>query len=216
MAAVYLSQFFDQSYGHPAPHASLAVLGQLMWVRLGLMAVLSLRSMEDVRFSFVPLPGEWRIGVQFYAGFLPVGVAISYGLHFASFHPKPLDWWKFVPLLIGTFFAFLWVVALAEEFFFRAFLQRLLARSLHSETLGLIIASVLFGCAHLPFGIVSQLAIRDPGRRFGRFLRTGVLESAQRSGQHGDACAGGNHLAHVFHQLGFRIRLACPAACGRC
>jgi CAAX protease family protein len=152
MAAVYLSKFLDHSYGRPAPHASLAVLGQLMWVRLGLMAVLSLRSMEEARFSFVPLPGEWRIGALFYAGFLPVGVAISYGLHFASFHPKPLDWWKFVPLLIGTFFAFLWVVALAEEFFFRAFLQRLLAKSLHSDTVGLIIASVLFGCAHLPFG----------------------------------------------------------------
>ncbi len=151
MAAVYLSKLLDQSYGHPAPHASLAVLGQLMWVRLGLMAVLSLRGMEDVRFGFVPLAGEWRIGVQLYALFLPVGVVISYALHFARFRPQPLDWWKFVPLLIGTFFAFLWVVALAEEFFFRAFLQRLLARSLHSEAVGLAIASLVFGLAHLPF-----------------------------------------------------------------
>ncbi len=107
--------------------------------------------MEDVRFGFVPQAGEWRIGVQLYALFLPVGVAISYALHFARFRPQPLDWWKFVPLLIGTFFAFLWVVALAEEFFFRAFLQRLLARSLHSEAVGLAIASLVFGLAHLPF-----------------------------------------------------------------
>ncbi|MBZ5609337.1 MAG: CPBP family intramembrane metalloprotease [Acidobacteriia bacterium] len=152
MAAVYLSKLLDRSYGHPAPHASLAVLGQLMWVRLGLMAVLSLRSMEEARFGFVPLRGEWRIGVQLYACFLPVGVAISYLLHFAHFHPQPLDWWKFLPLLVGTFFAFLWVVALAEEFFFRAFLQSLLARSLHSDAMGLVIASVVFGLAHLPFG----------------------------------------------------------------
>jgi membrane protease YdiL (CAAX protease family) len=152
MAAVYMSPLFEQTYGKPAPHAALAVLGQLMWVRLGLMAVLSLRAMDDTQFSFVPLRREWRIGVQFYVGFLPVGVAISYALHFARFRPQPLDWWKFAPLLIGTFFAFLWVVAVAEEFFFRAFLQRVVARALRSDVQGLIIASVAFGLAHLPFG----------------------------------------------------------------
>jgi membrane protease YdiL (CAAX protease family) len=151
MAGVYLSKQLDQVYGHPAAHVALAILGQLMWIRLGLMAVLSLRSMEDVRFSFVPLPREWRVGLLLYACFLPVAAALSYFLHFASFHPQPLEWWKFLLLGIGTFLAFLWVVALAEEFFFRAFLQRLLARGLHSETLGLIFASVLFGLAHLWF-----------------------------------------------------------------
>ncbi|HYL36686.1 MAG TPA: CPBP family intramembrane glutamic endopeptidase [Bryobacteraceae bacterium] len=153
MGAVYLSKLFDRVYGHPAAHVPLAILGQLMWIRVGLMAVLSLRSMEmeDVRFGFLPSRREWRVGVQFYAYFLPVAAAISYLLHFARFHPQPLEWWKFLLLAAGTFLAFLWVVALAEEFFFRAFLQRLLARGLHSETLGLILASVLFGLAHLPF-----------------------------------------------------------------
>jgi membrane protease YdiL (CAAX protease family) len=151
MAAVYLSKLFDHVYGQPAPHVALSILGKLMWIRLGLMAVLSLRSLEEARFSFLPLASEWRIGVQWYACFLPVAAAISYLLHFASFRPQPLEWWKFVPLLIGTFLAFLWVVALAEEFFFRAFLQRILARGLRSDTLGLILASVLFGAAHLYF-----------------------------------------------------------------
>jgi len=43
------------------------------------------------------------------------------------------------------------VVALAEEFFFRGFLQVLLAKRLRSETAGLVAASVLFGLAHLWF-----------------------------------------------------------------
>jgi membrane protease YdiL (CAAX protease family) len=151
MAAVYLSRLFDQVYGHPAPHVALDILGRLMWIRVGLMAVLSLRSMQDAHFGFVPTPNEWRIGVRQYLLFLPVGAVIAYLLHFAHFRPPVLEWWKFALLVIGTFLAFLWVVALAEEFFFRAFLQQLLARGLRSETIGLIFASVLFGLAHLAF-----------------------------------------------------------------
>ena len=151
MGAVYLSKSFDRGYGHPAPHVALGILGQLMWIRLGLMAVLSLRGMGEIRFSFMPLRQEWRVGVQFYLLFLPVAVALAYLLNFVHYHAQPLVWWKFLLLLIGTFFAFLWVVALAEEFFFRAFLQVRLAKQFGSDTAGLIAASVLFGLAHLWF-----------------------------------------------------------------
>jgi membrane protease YdiL (CAAX protease family) len=151
MAAVYLSKLFDQVYSQPAPHVALAILGKLMWIRLGLMAVLSLRSMEDARFGFIPSPRDWRVGIRWYLYFLPAGAALGYLTRFARFHPQPLEWWKFSLLLAATFLGVLWVVALAEEFFFRAFLQRLLARSLRNETGGLICASVLFGLAHLPF-----------------------------------------------------------------
>jgi uncharacterized protein len=151
MAAVYLSRRFDQIYGHPAPHVTLGILGQLMWIRLGLMAVLSLRPLDDARFGFLPSREEWRVGAQYYLYFLPVGAALGYWERFARFHLQAMDWWKFPLLLVGTFAGILWVVALAEEFFFRAFLQQALARSLHSETFGLLAASVLFGLAHLPF-----------------------------------------------------------------
>jgi uncharacterized protein len=151
MAAVYLSRPFDRIYGQPAPHVALGILGQLMWIRLGLMAVLSLRSVDDARFGFVPSREEWRVGAQYYLYFLPVGAALGYWERFARFHLQAMDWWKFPLLLVGTFAGILWVVALAEEFFFRAFLQQALARSLHSETFGLLAASVLFGLAHLPF-----------------------------------------------------------------
>ncbi len=151
MGAVYLSKSFDRGYGRPAPHVALGILGQLMWIRLGLMAVLSIRGMDEIQFSFLPRAREWRVGAQFYALFLPVATALAYALDFVHFHPQPLDWWKFLLLAIGTFFAFLWVVALAEEFFFRAFLQVLLEKQMHSEKVALIAASVLFGLAHLWF-----------------------------------------------------------------
>ena len=151
MAAVYLTKLFDQVYGTPAPHVALAILGRLMWIRLGLMAVLSLRTLDDVQFGFVPSPEDWRIGAQYYLYFLPVGAALNYLVHFAGYRPLHAEWWKFALLLVGTFLGMLWVVALAEEFFFRAFLQTLLARSLRSNTAGLIAASTLFGLAHLSY-----------------------------------------------------------------
>jgi len=151
MGGVYLSKSFDRGYGHPAPHVALGILGQLMWIRLGLMAVLSLRGMGEIRFGFMPLAREWRVGVQFYLLFLPVAAALAYLLKIFHYQPQPLEGWKFLLLLIGTFLAFLWVVALAEEFFFRGFLQVLLAKRLRSDTAGLVAASVLFGLAHLWF-----------------------------------------------------------------
>jgi hypothetical protein len=152
MAAVYMSSLFDQVYGRPAQHLALGILGKLMWIRLGVMVVLTERPMDDARFGFVPSRNEWRTGIRLYLYFLPVGVVLAYLVRFAHFHVPQLAWWKFALLVVGTFLGFLWVVALAEEFFFRAFLQQLLARHLHSEVLGLILAAALFGLVHLPFG----------------------------------------------------------------
>jgi hypothetical protein len=151
MAAVYLSKPFDRIYGQPEPHVALGILGQLMWIRLGLMAVLSLRSLDDARFGFLPTPEEWRIGAQHFVFFLPIGAVLAYLVRLGQFHPRQLPWWKFGLFLVLTFWGILWVVSLAEEFFFRAFLQRVIARGTHSETVGLLTAAALFGLVHLPF-----------------------------------------------------------------
>jgi len=177
MAAVYLSRIFDWVYGRPAPHLALAILGKVMWIRLGVMAVLSLRRVEEARFGFIPSPAEWRIGILMYVCFLPAGVALAWLVHFARFHPQALVWWKFALLLLGTFFAFLWVVALAEEFFFRAFLQQLLARAAHSEFIGLILASAVFGAAHLWFGRFPNWRFALVGAVAGVFYGVAFLRS---------------------------------------
>jgi membrane protease YdiL (CAAX protease family) len=154
MAAVYLSKSFDHIFGQlggqAAPHIALGILGQLMWIRLGLMAVLSLGSLDDARFGFLPTKEEWRIGVQHSLFFLPIGAMLAYLVRLGQFRPHPLPWWRFGVVLVLTFWGMLWVVSLAEEFFFRAFLQRVIARGAQSETVGLLVAAVLFGLAHLP------------------------------------------------------------------
>ncbi|HTC32967.1 MAG TPA: CPBP family intramembrane glutamic endopeptidase [Bryobacteraceae bacterium] len=177
MAAVYLTKLFDQVYGNPAPHVALGILGKLMWIRLGLMAVLSLRGIDDVRFGFVPSTEEWRVGVQHYLYFLPVGGALAYWERVARFQPQNLVWWKFAALLVGTFAGILWVVALAEEFFFRAFLQQVLARRAHSETFGLLSASVLFGLAHLPFRKFPNWRVAIIGGVLGLFCGLALIKA---------------------------------------
>jgi uncharacterized protein len=151
MAAAYLSKQFDPIYGQPAPHVPLGILGQLMWIRLGLMAVLSLRSLEEARFGFLPTREEWRIGVEHFVYFLPIGAALVYMVSLGQFHLHPRSWWTFGAALVLTFLGILWVVSLAEEFFFRAFLQRVIERGTHSQIAGLLIAATLFGLAHLSF-----------------------------------------------------------------
>jgi len=151
MGAVYLSRSFSWIYPRVTPHLSLEILGHLMWVRIGVLAVLSIRGFENIRFGFVPSRADWRIGVQLYLFFLPVAGLVAYALHSPHFHPLDVVWWKYAALVVGTFLGMLWIVALGEEFFFRGFLQQLLGRGLRSETAGLLVASALFGLVHLPF-----------------------------------------------------------------
>src|SRR5260370_30912335 len=101
------------------------MLGKLMWIRLGILAVLTIRGLP-ARVGFWPNREEWRIGLIHYVGFLPVGAVLVYVFGFTRFHPAVMSWWRWPLVLAGTFFAILWVIALAEEFFFRGFLQHML------------------------------------------------------------------------------------------
>src|SRR5579872_2117067 len=151
MALVFVSKAFGMLYPHLTTRISLDFLGRLMWIRVGLLAVLSIRRIENVRFGFVPSKREWKIGLQQYVFFLPVGAVLALTLHFARFQPKEGPWWQVVAIAVGTFLGYLWVLAVGEEFFFRGFLQQLLSRGLGSQVAGLLLASSLFGAAHLWF-----------------------------------------------------------------
>ena len=146
MAGVYMAGLFESIYPPPVPQLRIDVLGQLMWIRLGVAVVLNFRKMEGIGFGFIPLRQEWLTGLKHFAVFMPLGVAIMYGLKFARFDPVNGFWWL-APL---TFVGMLWVVALSEEFFFRGMLQQWLMRWLGNGT-GLVITSILFGAVHLPF-----------------------------------------------------------------
>jgi membrane protease YdiL (CAAX protease family) len=151
MAGVVIAKLFSVIYLSPAPGVRLEILGQLMWTRLGIMAILSIRRTEKINFGFVPSRSEWGIGFRNCLYFLPVGLPLALGIGAVRFHPVDKQWWVAVPLAAATFLGMLWVVALAEEFFFRGLLQQWVSRWLASERAGLLIASLLFGFVHLPF-----------------------------------------------------------------
>jgi membrane protease YdiL (CAAX protease family) len=150
MALPVLLKLFPSLYPDPIPRLSLHVLGVLMWYRLGIVAVLVLRKMGGIGFSFLPRPHEWWIGLRNFAIFLPVGFGIAVALQFVPPRVAPVSL-QTVAIAIVTFFVTLWVLAVAEEFFFRGLLQQLLTRKLGSEAAGILVASVVFGAVHLGF-----------------------------------------------------------------
>ncbi len=151
MAAVYMSRVFGWIYPHATPRLPLNILGHLMWIRVGIMSILSIRGFENIKFGFLPSRTDWRTGVQSYLFFLPIAGIAGYALNYLHFRPLAMAWWKYTALAVLTFAGMLWVVAAGEEFFFRGFLQQTLAKRLHSEIAGLIVASLMFGLVHLPF-----------------------------------------------------------------
>ncbi len=149
MATVWLAKLFSLWYLCPYPKLYLPVLGQLMWFRTGLFAMLSIRRVQGVGFGFWPRGREWKIGVVHFVIFLPLAAVLAWAIGFASPRMPSLGWEKTSVLAIGTFFATLWVLALAEEFFFRGLLQQWLTSWTRSEWVGLLAASLIFGSVHV-------------------------------------------------------------------
>ncbi|MCU1262821.1 MAG: Abortive infection protein [Bryobacterales bacterium] len=158
LVAVVLAKVFKQIYVPAIPHMEIHVrglavrvppdlLGHLMIIRLGASALLMQRRFEGLRFGFIPSLKESIVGFRFFVYFLPVGAALGWWLGI-GLHGVAGPAWK----AIGVFFGVLWVVALSEEFVFRGILQDGLARVTGSPVGALLIASLIFGLCHLPFG----------------------------------------------------------------
>ena len=147
LGAVVLRRFFSSIFFAPVPGLDLQILGQLMLIRLGAMAMLLLRHAGAAGFGFVPSRVEWAIGVRNFLLFLPLGIPLALLTGLIRFTPGNFALWKSV----GTFFGILWVVALSEEFFFRGLLQRWLSDWTGSARLALAATSVAFGLCHLGF-----------------------------------------------------------------
>jgi membrane protease YdiL (CAAX protease family) len=150
-AAVMLARIFPKVYVSPIADLEIAILGQLMWIRLGVLVMLLIRKAEGTGFGFLPTGRDWRIGLWHALLFLPVGLPLAMGLGLVRFHPADLPPAQAALTAAATFLGMLWVVALSEEFFFRGLLQQWLGGWLASRRAGLLGASVLFGLAHLPF-----------------------------------------------------------------
>ena len=149
IAAIWLLRIIPPLYVAPNAKLPVAILGQLMWFRTGLFAILSVRRVKNVGFGFWPAAREWKIGALYFLGLMPVAAALAWATSFTHLHVRYADWAKASLYGFATFFGVLWVVALGEEFFFRGLLQQWMTRWLKSEWGGLILTSLLFGAVHL-------------------------------------------------------------------
>jgi CAAX protease family protein len=127
------------------------VLGQLMWIRVGVTSIRLFRPQAGVNAGFWPSRKEWQTGGLYFLLFLPVAVVLNGTLHFAHLRAASRPWPIEMALSVATFFGILWVVAYSEEFFFRGLLQQWIGGWWRSPALGLIAAAALFGAAHLWF-----------------------------------------------------------------
>jgi len=144
-AAVMIGKILKQIYGSPLPHEPIYILGQLMLIHLAALAILVLRGLQGVNPGLIPTRREAWIGARTFVFFLPVGFALVSILHM-KMRAAPLALWKGVPVFIGIYL----VTAFSEEFGFRGVLQQHLTGLLGMWP-GLVIASALFGLAHLNF-----------------------------------------------------------------
>lgn len=150
-AAPIVERVFPRLYRSPDDHLRIDVLGHLMWIRLGMLALLVLREWDPGPFSPWPTRAEWKIGILYYLAVLVPLVLVALEIHELRFALPHETWWKVVAVGIGTFFAALWVIALGEELFFRGVIARALYDTWGSPALAVLLSALIFGAAHLWF-----------------------------------------------------------------
>lgn len=147
--AVLLGGYFQTIYVplFPGLKGELAFLGHFTLIQMSIVVLMLGRRVHESGYGFVPTWHEWRIGAIHYLYFVAVGLPLALALNAVRWKaPAPL--WS----IAGTFFGFLWVVALSEEFFFRGVLQQWIENWTWSRTAALLITSAAFGLVHLGFG----------------------------------------------------------------
>lgn len=183
-ALVILLKLFKPLYPRPDDHLAMEALGQAMWIRTGLFAILSVRRVKGVGFGFWPEPREWQIGALHFAVFLPLAAALGWAIDFTR--PRTPDS-NMLALLPVTFFGTLWVLALGEELLFRGLLQQWLTAWLKSAWAGLLVTSGIFGALHVFYGfpnwrfaVLATLAGVFYGHAFikGRGIRAAMVTHA--------------------------------------
>lgn len=150
LAALILSNIFDTIYIELARKADATYLGRLMLVHTSVFAVTSIRRMGGIGFGFVPTLRDWTIGVLCFAAAIPSILLANHWIQLIHVNLTPGPWWRVAAMGLGTFFAFLWVGSLSEEFITRGILQQTLTKHLGALQ-AIVITSIVFGLVHLPF-----------------------------------------------------------------
>jgi membrane protease YdiL (CAAX protease family) len=188
MALPLASGVFKLLYARPHGDLRLSILGQMFWIRAGVLAVLQSRPQAGVAFGFIPHKEEWRAGFRWFAIALPAVLAASTLSGFARFAPPQREWWQVAGIALGNFLGIFWVVALSEEFFFRGLLQQWVEAWTGRFSVALAFSALCFGAVHLgyrefpnwPFALLAALAGAFYGLAFraGRGIRAAMVTHA--------------------------------------
>lgn len=150
-AAPVILKVFKVIYVSPLPHLQLDFLGHLMWIRVGLIALVCFRKWDAGPIGLWPNWAEWRTGVFWFAVMVLPLIAVALGIHDLRWAPHAGSVWRVSGLVLATFFGVLWVVALSEELFFRGFVERALLDARAGPFWAIGISTLLYGCSHLWF-----------------------------------------------------------------
>ena len=133
----------------PYPPAGLShPLWAAYAITVGLIAFLLVRRLEGIGYSVAWAPGWGFVVLANLAWFAVLAIGVGQWIGFIHFAPS-MDRLKALPL---TALGILVFNAWPEEFLFRGLLQNLLSTTLRSDVAGLLVASVIFGLAHLNNG----------------------------------------------------------------
>ena len=146
--AALLGKYFDPVYV-PLYQGwkDLIILGHLALVQTAVVALLEVRRVHDPGYGFLPAAKHWRIGMLHFLCFILVAAPLALLLQMGH-APREVAAWK----AAGSFFGFLWVVALSEEFLVQGVLLDWVEKWSGSQAAALIVSSLVFGSVHLWFG----------------------------------------------------------------
>lgn len=147
-AAIVISKALRSLYPGGADRIPASSLGQLMWVRTAIAAILLIRGFEQ-RVPLWPARKQWRAGFLYGLAFVPIGVGGSLLLEFGAVRATA-DIARDLLTSPLTFLGILFGVALFEEFLVRGVLLQALERLLDPKV-GFALTAILFGLAHLWF-----------------------------------------------------------------
>lgn len=117
-------------------------------VCVGAYGFLVVRGLEDVGYRLIPHKGDLWDGLANLAAFMVLGIPLGIGLGFLHPHAPATSAWD----VAFQFFGIYLTIAIPEELMFRGILQNFLVKTIPSASkgmYGLVIASVIFGAAHL-------------------------------------------------------------------
>jgi hypothetical protein len=146
VAWVLLGKFLAPVYPTPYPHVEISVLGKLAVFQSAVLVLMLARRVPETGYGFLPTAREWRIGALHFLCFVPLGLPLALAIHAVRF-AKPAPLW----MIAGYLLAYLWVVALAEDFLFWGVMQPMLEKVVRNRTAGLALTSLIFGLVHLWF-----------------------------------------------------------------